>query len=185
MEKIMIGNAENKKRMEGWDITSPETEGFHPCIVPGIQDCKAVHIYRLNLHAGSQYILESGKLEMNPVLIKGKAHVSCESFQQEMEALDSFYINGGVSVEIRATEDCIFYIGGATCEGYGKPFFRKFEKDLPLGSIHQIHGHGVGQREVFFTLNPEVEASRLLCGLTWGGNGAVSYTHLTLPTIEP
>ncbi len=56
----MIGNVENRKRMEGWGITSPEAEGFHKCIVPGVQDCKAVHIYRLNLNAGSAYTLESG-----------------------------------------------------------------------------------------------------------------------------
>ena len=169
---MMTGNLENKKRMEGWDVTSPESEGLHKCIQPGIQDCKAVSIYRLNLNAGSVFELESGELEMNPVLIKGKAAVSCTAFQEEMEPLDSFYITGKMTVKIQAEEECIFYIGAATCEGYGKPFFRKFQKDLPLGEIHQIHGHGVGQREVFFTLNPEVEASRLLCGLTWGGNGA-------------
>ena len=169
---MMTGNLENKKRMEGWDVTSPESEGLHKCIQPGIQDCKAVSIYRVNLNAGSVFELESGELEMNPVLIKGKAAVSCIAFQEEMEPLDSFYITGKMTVKIQAEEECIFYIGAATCEGYGKPFFRKFQKDLPLGEIHQIHGQGVGQREVFFTLNPEVEASRLLCGLTWGGNGA-------------
>ena len=28
------------------------------------------------------------------------------------------------------------------------------------------------QREVFMTLNQEIQASRLIAGLTWGGNGA-------------
>lgn len=168
----MISNQSNVERMWGWDITSPETEGFHPCIVPGVQDCKSLHIYRLNLNAGSRYTLESGELEMNPVLIKGKAKVSCPAFQEEMDAKDSFYIPGKTTVEIEAVENVIFYIGAAVCEGYGSPFFRKFDLSLPLGEIHQIHGHGVGQREVFFTLNPEMPASRLLCGLTWGGNGS-------------
>lgn len=168
----MISNQDNKKRMEGWDITSPETEGLHKCVQPGVQDCKVAHVYRLNLNQGSKYTLESGELEMNSVLLKGMAKVSCSAFEEKLVKLDSFYITGGMTVEIEALEDCIFYIGGAVCEGYGKPFVRKFDKDLPLGEIHQIHGHGVGQREVFFTLNPEMESSRLLCGLTWGGNGA-------------
>lgn len=168
----MISNQSNVERMRGWDITSPETEGLHPCIVPGVQDCKSVHIYRLNLSAGKHFTLESGELEMNPVLIKGKAKVSCPAFQEEMDAKDSFYIPGKTTVEIDAVEDVIFYIGAAVCEGYGSPFFRKFDLSLPLGEIHQIHGHGVGQREVFFTLNPEMPSSRLLCGLTWGGNGS-------------
>lgn len=168
----MSGNAVNKARMEAWNIFSSEEEGLQKCIQPGVQDCVVSHIYRLNLKRGTQYTLESGNLEMNPVLLKGVANVSCSEFREEMIKLDSFYITGGMSVEIEAVEDCMFYIGGAVCEGYGKPFFRKFDKTLPLGEIHQIHGHGAGQREVFFTLNPEVEASRLLCGLTWGGDGA-------------
>lgn len=165
-------NIENKTRMEGWKISSSDHEGLHKCIQPGVQDCKVAHIYRLNLKAGDTTILESGELEMNPVLIKGRAEVSGEVFCEKMETLDSFYITGSMSVEIKATEDCVFYIGGAVCEGFGKPFFRRFDKSLPLGEIHQIHGHGAGRREVFFTLNPEMESSRLLCGLTWGADGA-------------
>ena len=115
----MIGNIENKKRMEGWDITSPETEGFHKCIVPGVQDCKVAHIYRLNLNRGSSYVLESGELEMNPVLLKGAAKITCDQFDDTIAKLDSFYIIGGMSVKIQALEDCIFYIGAAVCEMLG------------------------------------------------------------------
>lgn len=168
----MDQNKENKERMEGWNIVSPVSEGFHACIQPGIQDCKVVQIYRLNLKRGSVFRLESGRLEMNPVLIQGMASITMDALEGKMATLDSFYITGGMDVRIEALEDCIFYIGAAVCEGYGKPFFRKFDKNLPLGEVRQIHGHGAGQREVFFTLNPEKDASRLLCGLTWGGDGA-------------
>ena len=37
--------------------------------------------------------------------------------------------------------------------------------------MHQIHGEGAGRREVMFTLAPTDKASRLICGLTWGGEG--------------
>ena len=57
-------------------------------------------------------------------------------------------------------------------EGYGKPFFRKCDLTMPIGEIHQIHGSGVSQREVFMTIDPGTASSRLLVGLTWGGNGA-------------
>lgn len=73
---------------------------------------------------------------------------------------------------IEAQAACVFYIGASVDEGYGTPFFRAFNLQLPLGEIHQIHGKGVGQREVFMTLNQEIQASRLIAGLTWGGNGA-------------
>lgn len=79
----MTGNLENKKRMEGWDVTSPESEGLHKCIQPGIQDCKAVSIYRVNLNAGSVFELESGELEMNPVLIKEKLLLAVSLFRKK------------------------------------------------------------------------------------------------------
>ena len=170
--EVMAQNKENKERMQGWNVVSPDSEGFHACIEPGVQDCKVAHIYRLNMEKGTVYTLESGNLEMNPVLLKGMADITTGERKEKMVKLDSFYITGGMTVRIEALEDCVFYIGAAVCEGYGKPFFRKFDRNLPLGDIHQIHGHGAGRREVFFTLDPEAEASRLLCGLTWGGEGA-------------
>lgn len=61
----------------------------------------------------------------------------------------------------------------------GPPWMRAMEHRFSvllicicLWEIHQIHGKGVGQREVFMTLNQEIQASRLIAGLTWGGNGA-------------
>lgn len=51
-------------------------------------------------------------------------------------------------------------------------FFRSFDLSQPVGDIHQIHGEGIGQREVMMTLPDKDEASRLICGLTWGGEGA-------------
>ena len=57
-------------------------------------------------------------------------------------------------------------------EGIGHAFFRSFDLSQPVGDIHQIHGEGIGQREVMMTLPDKDEASRLICGLTWGGEGA-------------
>lgn len=168
----MKADGSNKARMEEWDICSPESEGLHHCVKPGIQDCKVANIMRLNLAKGSKHVLRSGDLEMNAALIKGSARISSGDFDEVMNKLDSFYIPGRHEVEIEALEPVVFYIGAAVCEGYGKPFFRKYDENLTIGEIHQIHGHGVGQREVYFTLNPEVESSRLLCGYTWGQEGA-------------
>ena len=63
-------------------------------------------------------------------------------------------------------------MAGAKYEGYGKAFFRSFDLSQPLGDIHQIHGSGIGQREVMMTLSDKDEASRLICGVTWGGEGS-------------
>ena len=162
-----------EEKVRSWRVQSPETEGFHIVISPANSDCVVSYIYRLNLKCGSQYLLETGKQEMSVNLVKGSANIDCSQFtEHSMKKLDSFYLPSDYHISITATEDCVFYIGAAICEGYGKPSFRKFDASLPIGNVHQIHGKGVGQREVMFTLTPEDAASRLICGFTWGGQGA-------------
>lgn len=169
---IMIQGEITKERMEGWKFDSSCEEGFHEIIAPGKADCEQEYIYRLNLSAGKSFDLETGKLEMDAVCIKGAADFSWDGYAGTCDKLDSFYVVSNMKVHITAKEDCIFYIAGAVDEGYGKPFFRKCDLTMPIGEIHQIHGSGVSQREVFMTIDPGTASSRLLVGLTWGGNGA-------------
>ena len=162
-----------KEEMEAWRVQSPEEPGFHAVITPEACACQEARIYRLNLSKGESFRLESGELEMHPVLISGAATLSAhQELGERMKRFDAFYIPGHDGVTITAEDDCVFYIAAAVDEGYGKPLFRAFEKDAPLGDIHQIHGEGIGRREVFMTLSDKDEASRLICGLTWGGEGA-------------
>lgn len=167
----MVSGKLTKERMEQWKFISPGEEGLHEIIAPGKADCQQVYIYRLNLRAGQTYRLRTEEKEMNAACIMGWARVSCPAFEEDCRRLDSFYVTSETEVVIEAGEDAVFYIGGAVDEGYGKSYFRKFDLSLPLGEIHQIHGKGVGRREVFMTVNPETPSSRLLAGLTWGGNG--------------
>ena len=162
----------NKIRVEGWKVQSSDEEGFHKVITPDTCECREAQVFRLNLKAKETYTLESGELEMHPVLLEGKARLSHRVLNQEMEKFDSCYSPGGDKLTITAAEDCIFYIAGAHYEGIGKPHFRKFDISLPIGDIHQIHGEGVGRREVMFTLAPQDTASKLICGLTWSQEGA-------------
>ena len=166
-------NLEHKAQMETWCVQSPEAPGFHPVIIPDTCVCQEAHIYRLNLPAGESHVLKSGDLELHPVLIQGAAQLSNHAdLNETMKQYDAFYIPGNDSITITALEDCIFYIAGATYEDIGKAFFCSFDLSQPVGDIHQIHGSGVGQREVMMTISDKDEASRLICGLTWGGEGA-------------
>ncbi len=166
-------NTYEKQRLEGWKFQSPETAGFHEVIAPGKADCTTVFIFRLNLPKGQIHTLETNSLEMHPVLLKGRARLTQGPFSgQEMKRFDSFYLPASSVTTIEALEDCVFYIAGAKCENIGPPSFRLYDETLPIGAIHQIHGSGVGRREVMFTLDPDTPASRLICGLTWGGVGA-------------
>ncbi|MFA6365590.1 MAG: 5-deoxy-glucuronate isomerase [Candidatus Hydrogenedentales bacterium] len=163
----------DKTRIENWSIQSPETPGFHKVVVPETCECQEAQIYRLNLLKGEAFTLKSGELEMHPVLLHGEASLSGNPvLDQRMVRFDSFYMPADSSVRITALENCVFYIAGARYEGIGETSFRKYDATLPIGDIHQIHGSGVGRREVMFTLPPQTAASRLICGLTWGGQGA-------------
>lgn len=106
---------------------------------------------------------------MNALLVSGECALELCGETYSMEKLDSFYIPGDTYVQLMAKTDCTFYVGCALCEGYGKPFYRKLDLTLPIGDIHQVHGSGSMSREVFFTLDPQMPASRLICGISWGG----------------
>jgi 5-deoxy-glucuronate isomerase len=162
-----------KQRLESWRVKSPDSPGFHRVIVPEKCECHTAQVFRLNLSAGESYTIESGILELHPVLIEGKAELAaCSELQTDMERFDSFYIPADEKITIKAVSNCIFYIAGAVYEGIGKKNFRKYDPSLPIGEIHQIHGTGAGKREVMFTLDPQTPASRLIAGLTWGEVGA-------------
>ncbi len=166
-------NASEKQRVEGWKFQSPEEAGFHEVIVPGKADCTAVSVFRLNLPKGKSHTLETGLLEMHPVLMHGAARLTQGPFSgRDMKRFDSFYLPAASITTIEAVEDCVFYIAGAKYENIGAASFRAYDETLPIGDIHQIHGAGAGRREVMFTLDPATPASSLICGLTWGGVGA-------------
>jgi 5-deoxy-glucuronate isomerase len=158
--------------MQDWDIVSPPQEGFHEVIGPQSGVCRAIRFFRLNLGRSRRHTLSSADLEMNAVLVSGSARFRSERLSERMDKLDSFYLPAGIRAEIEAETDCIFYIPAALYEGIGVEFFRKYRTGLPEGEIYQVHGKGASRREVFFTVNPEVPASRLICGYAFGGEGS-------------
>ena len=154
-----------------WKKCSHSHPGLYEVVTPKDGECEEASILRLNLKSGDSYSLINDALEMNCLVTKGKIVLS-GAIADTLAYLDSFYIPSNTAVNITAEEDCSLYIGAAKCEGYGKAFVRKMDKTLPIGDIHQIHGEGSGSREVMFTLAPQDAASRLICGVTWSGDGA-------------
>ena len=178
----MIQGEITRERMEKWKYQTAGEIGLTAVATPETADCEQMYLYRLNLGEGDSYTLspdELGRdssgngvhLELAGVLISGRAELSCGSFDESAARLDGFYLSGGETLVIRAETACVFYIGGAVDEGYGRTYFRRFDPELPVGDIHQIHGQGSGQREVFMLCGPEAEASRIEAGVTWSGDG--------------
>lgn len=158
-------------QLDKWLFSSPSTDGFHKVISPNNSDCKVSWIFRLNLPKNHSYTIDSNNLELNGIVIKGKIQIYYGSKEYSLGYLDSLYIPGNSKVKISAVDDLIMYIGGGPYEGIGNFFIRKYSATVPIGNIYQVHGKKPYKREVFFTLNPEVPASRLLCGITRGEPG--------------
>lgn len=154
-----------------WKYKSPEIDGFHEVISPENSSCKITWVYRLNLNKGKSFVLQNDKLELNAVLIKGKAKIVYHQNQYELMPRDSFYLPGGEQVNIEALEDLIIFAGGSFYESEGEFFVRKYDLNLPVGNIHQVHGKPPYQREVFLTISPQDPGSRLICGITFGEEG--------------
>lgn len=153
-------------------VQSPETPGWHVVIAPDRAECTAAHVFRLNLLAGQSHTITTGELEMHPVLIHGRVALSEHpTLSGELTRFDSFYLPAEQTIIVTALEDSVFYVAGALYEGIGEPVLTPWNKDAPIGELHQIHGQGTSRREVMFTLHENVPASRLICGLTWSGQG--------------
>jgi len=167
-EKGIIDHAEPSN----WKYVSPTEPGFHAVITPETSNLKATWIYRLNLGAGESYRLASDEKEMNAGCVAGEGAVIHGSEKFEFTKLDSFYLPGGEEADIIAVDNVILYIGASFFEGTGSFFFRRFDPNLPLGEVHQVHGEPPFEREVFMTLNQETPASRMINGFTWGNYGA-------------
>lgn len=153
-------------------VQSPETPGWHTVIAPDRSECTAAHVFRLNLPAGASHTITTGELEMHPVLIHGRVTLSGHAtLSGELNRFDAFYLPADQAITVTADEDAVFYVAGAQYEGIGEPVLTPWNADTPIGDVHQIHGQGTSRREVMFTLPSKVPASRLICGLTWSGQG--------------
>lgn len=154
-----------------WKYPSPDSEGFHCIVDPGNSACKLTWIYRLNLKKGSSHTLNIPQQELNGVLIEGEILLHKDQEGYEIGPLDSFYLPGEMKLIVEAKRDSFLFLGGSLWEGVGEFFTRKYDLDLPLGDIHQVHGKEPYRREVFMTLAQQDKASRLICGITAGDPG--------------
>ncbi len=155
-----------------WKYASPGTPGFHAVITPDNSSCRETWAFRLNLPRGERYRLHDTNLEMNAGVVSGALRISHAGESRRIGKLDSFYLPAGDAAELEAEDDAVLFIGGARFEGEGEFLIRRYDPELPIGEIRQIHGEPPFERHVFMTLNQETPASRLICGFTWGNPGA-------------
>jgi 5-deoxy-glucuronate isomerase len=155
-----------------WKRSSNDTPGFSTIVDANAQDLTAdLSVHRLNLQKGETTTIRKKDQELSFALIRGSASIEISGQKSALRKLDSFYLPGNEAVAITAGEDCSFYIGGAVYEGYGDVYIHHYDPDLPIGDVRQVHGKPPYQRDVYMTLGPHIEASRLITGLTWSEVG--------------
>lgn len=155
-----------------WCYRSSQDPGMQLVVSPHNSACTATWAYRLNLNAGENFEISHAELELNPAVVSGRVTVEHgQDSPTRLAKLDSFYMPAGDTARLTAEEDAVLYIGGAVFDGTGTYFVRRYEPDMELGEVHQIHGKPPYEREVFMTVNQEVPASRLIDGFTWGADG--------------
>ena len=155
-----------------WKISTKKMYGLQEIISPEKSTLtKALYAYRLDLKKSMSQNIVNDKLELSFVLVEGEAKLKIDDKEYSMTKFDSFYIPSKTSVVIKTDSECTFYIGGAIDDGFGKFFFHKFDNNQPIGDTKQVHGQEPYQRDVYMTLGPKVEASRLITGLTWSEEG--------------
>jgi len=151
-----------------WKYESESDDGFHTVPSPENSACDVTYVYRLNLSAGDEYEVHRPALELNGAVIEGSVTVEKAGQRHELETLDSFYLPGDEVATVEALTDATVYFGGGPYDGTGEFFVREFDPDRPTDSVHQINGEPPYEREVFKTVAETDEASRLICGYTWG-----------------
>ena len=160
--------------ISAWKISSDERSGFHCIAGPEKGNTKSLWIYRLNLEKDQEFTFTDPDREFSFATIRGIATLEHKKDKFTLHKLDSFYLPSDDTVTIQAHTNCVFYIGAAVDEGYGQFFFHPFNPELKIGEIRQVHGQPPYRRDVYMTLGPEKEASRLICGFTWSDQGGWS-----------
>jgi 5-deoxy-glucuronate isomerase len=158
----------------GWKYSSPTDSGLHLVVSPSNSACRSLWFFRLNLPRGQDHVLAHDDLELSAVVIAGAVTLTVRDDQTRASRLDSFYLPAGTRARLECLEDAVLYIGGGAYEGIGQFYFRRFDPDLPLGQIRQIHGDPPMRREVFMTCDPQTPASRIMTGISWSDPGGWS-----------
>lgn len=156
-----------------WKFSSPTAPGLHTVISPANSPLRRTWVFRLNLAAGDEYTLGSPELELNLGIVAGRVRVELAGASHTLGRKDSFYLAGGDSARIEALEGPVMaYVGGARYAGVGSSFVRRFDPQLPLGTVRQVHGQAPYRRDVFMTLDQQTPASAMINGFTFGDAGA-------------
>lgn len=155
----------------------PQTDkvkGRNISVKPETTAARYLHYGRIILDAGGDALkFENGDHETGLVCLKGKATVSVDGKSFEFTPYDSIYIPRDSVIEVSPSEDgCDFAEISAPVENKYPLKFVSFLQEVRNDStLHFIAGAPPIQRDLNVLLGKNVEAGRIMCGVTFSSEG--------------
>ncbi|HEV8345264.1 MAG TPA: 5-deoxy-glucuronate isomerase [Vicinamibacterales bacterium] len=148
-------------------------KGRHQAVVPGKTAMKHLHYGRIILDAGDAPVkFDTKKMETGLICLKGSADVRTGDQSFTLNRLDSLYVPRDASIEVKPGSDgCdLAEIAAPVDRVYPVQFvpYRTVQQDPGL---HLKVGSAASQREVDILIGKNVEAGRLLAGVTFSQPG--------------
>ena len=114
---------------------------------------------------------DSDGQEVSLICLKGKAEIEIASSAYSMQPYDTLYIPPGHSYRITTDSSTDLVEASAPCARETKVQFVPFRNIKDDPQYHFTVGEASSGREIFKLVDTNVDASRLLCGLTFGQPG--------------
>ncbi|MDQ3711407.1 MAG: 5-deoxy-glucuronate isomerase [Acidobacteriota bacterium] len=149
-------------------------KGRNISVKPGATAARYLHYGRIILDAGESLKFENADHETGLVCLKGKATILVGGERFEFAPYDSIYIPRDSYIEVQAKdgEDCDFAEISAPVENKYPLKFVSFSEDVRKDStLHFIAGQPPIQRDLNVLLGKNVEAGRIMCGVTFSSEG--------------
>jgi 5-deoxy-glucuronate isomerase len=140
---------------------------------PGANALRYLHYGRIVLDAGDAPVhFDTNELETGLVCLKGSATVRANGKAFTLGRLDSLYVPRDASIEVNAGTDGCDLAEVAAPVGQQYPVqFVPFAKVKEDPALHFNAGKETNQREVNILIGKNVEAGRILAGVTFSAPG--------------
>lgn len=153
----------------------PQTDkakGRNISVKPGATAMRNLHYGRIILDSGESLKFNNENHETGLVCLKGKGVVSVDGEKFEFGQYDSIYIPRDSLIGVTSNGGCDFAEISAPVENKYPLKFVSFSEDVRKdSSLHFIAGQPPTERDLNVLLGKNVEAGRIMCGVTFSSEG--------------
>jgi 5-deoxy-glucuronate isomerase len=151
-----------------------EGKGRRNAVKPGETAARFLHYGRITLDANDGSVnFNNNDHETGLVCLKGKARVSTGGQTFEISQYDALYVPRDSQIEVapNGDEGCDFAELSAPVENEYPLQFVKFSNVRQDPKLHFVAGQPPIQRDLNILLGANVEAGRIMCGVTFSSEG--------------